>query len=141
MKKGFKILGKHMQSMFGDGMVYELNRNYTIDGYIEAGSRGYHYYESLLDCSRFCLLPYYRIFECEITGNVSNEKGNIKCTNGIKLVREISQDEIKQYILDNLDEFMSSKNFLDRRTVAVYKINLDILKNDPDDYVRYIANR
>ena len=135
MKKGFKVLGQNMEAIKGNGMIYELYKEYTFNEEIECGKRGYHYFESLRDCMLLYNLKESRVFECEVLGESKNSY-SILCTNRIRLTRELSQDEIRKYIEDNLDELINDIKYDVRQEVARYGYGLDRLINDKNWRVR-----
>ena len=136
MKKGIKALGMNMEAINGNGMVYELNKEYTHDGDVICKCSGYHYFESIRDVICMYHLNQSRLFECELNGDKFDHNGIIHCTNKIKLIREISKEEITKYIEDNLDELVNDEYEDVRLNVAIQGYGLDILVNDKDWYVR-----
>ena len=136
MKKAIKALGMNMGASRGNNMVYELNKEYTHDGDVKYRQSGYHYFNSIRDVMYMYCLNRSRIFECELNGDKFDHDGIVHCTNKIKLVREISKEEIKKYIEDNLDELVNDKDYNIRCEVARQRYGLDILVNDKDIDVR-----
>ena len=136
MVKAIKALGMNMEAINGNGMVYELNTEYVLDGDVECGNRGYHYFDSIRDVMYMYNLDESRLFECELNGNELDHDGIVHCTNKIKLVREISKEEINKYIEDNLEELVNDIDEDVRLGVARHGYGLDILVNDKDWYVR-----
>ena len=71
---------------------YEVGKTYTIEGDIECCERGFHFCKELIDC-----FYYYRfgsrICEVEALGDLDT-KYNKSCTSKIKIVRELSFEEI-----------------------------------------------
>ena len=99
--KGYKMLNWDMTSNYGN-MKYEIGRTYKLDGEIIPCKNGYHFCKELTNC-----LLYYpntnndkRFFEIETGDNVI-EHENKYVTNEITLVRELSLDEVLQYIREN----------------------------------------
>ena len=137
MKKGIKALGMNMEDINGNDTVYEMNKKYTCSGDVKCKQSGYHYFESIRDVMYLYNLDKSRLFECEINGDVFDHDGIIHCTNKIKLIREISKEEIKKYIEDNLEELVNDEEWSVRIEVAKHGYGLDILINDEDWSVRY----
>ena len=136
MKKGIKALGMNMGAIKGNGMTYEMNKEYTHDGDVKCKRNGYHYFDSIRDVMYLYNLNKSRIFECELNGDVFDHDGIVHCTNKIKLIREISKEEITKYIEDNLEKLINDERWCVRREVARHGYGLDILINDEDWRVR-----
>ena len=118
------------------GMVYELNKEYTYDGDVECGKLGYHYFDSIRDVMVLYNLNESRLFECELNGDRFDHDDIVHCTNKIKLVREITKEEILKYIEDNIEELVNDEDWFVRLEVAKQGYGLDKLVNDEDWYVR-----
>ena len=136
MIKGIKALGMNMEASKGDGMVYELNKEYTYDSDVKCKRSGYHYFESIRDVMVLYNLNDSRLFECELNGEVFDHDDIVHCTNKIKLIREISKEKINKYIEDNLDILINDKNWNVRLEVTRQGYGLDKLVNDKDCDVR-----
>ena len=136
MIKGIKALGMNMEAIKGNGMVYEMNKEYTYDGDVKCKQSGYHYFESIRDVMTLYNIDETRLFECELNGDKFDHNGIIHCTNKIKLVREITQEEIKKYIEDNLEELINDEHWGVRLEVARQRYGLEKLVNDKDCDVR-----
>ena len=136
MIKGIKALGMDMEAIKGNGMVYELNKEYTYDGDVECGKLGYHYFDSIRDVMILYNLNESRLFECELNGDKFDHDDMVHCTNKIKLIREISKEEITKYIEDNLDELVNDEYEDVRLNVTIQGYGLDKLINDKDWFVR-----
>ena len=136
MIKGIKALGMDMEAGKGNGMIYELNKEYTHDGGVECRQSGYHYFDSIRDVMVLYNLNESRLFECELNGDRFDHDDIVHCTNKIKLVREISKEEIKKYIEDNLNKLVNDKNWFVRLELARQGYGLDKLVNDEDESVR-----
>ena len=135
MIKGIKVLGKNMEAVFGDGMIYELDYEYHFDGEIKCCGSGYHYFMSIVDAMGSYKLKNCRIFECDIIGK-TDHYGYYNCTDSIKLTREITQKEILKYIEDNVDILVKHWYYHVRLNVAMYGLKLDVLVNDIERDVR-----
>ena len=136
MKKGIKALGMDMEAIKGNYMVYEMDKEYVHDGDVICRRSGYHYFDSIRDVMTLYNLNKSKLFECELNGDEFDHDGIVHCTNKIKLVREISKEEIKKYIEDNLDNLVNDEHWVIRREVAKQGYGLDILVNDKDIDVR-----
>ena len=130
MIKGIKALGMNMNAVNGNGMVYELNKEYIHDGELKCRQSGYHYFDSIRDVIHMYYLDKSRLFECELNGDNFDHDGIVHCTNKIKLIREISKEEIKKYIEDNLDVLVNDEDLYVREEVAKHGYSLNILIND-----------
>ena len=102
--KGYKMLNSDMTSSYG-GITYELGNTYKIQEQIIPCFRGYHFCKELTRC-----LSYYpnmkcdkRFFEIE-TGDNIVKRGDKYVTDEITLVRELSLDEVFEYIRNNKDK-------------------------------------
>ena len=117
--RGYKALNEDMKAIHGDDIQYELNKEYTLDSELRICRNGYHFCKELINVYKYYSYNS-RVFEIDtLDGDIESDRGNIKyCSNRIKLVREISKEEINKYI----------------------EYNLDILINDPDPNVRIIAS-
>ena len=136
MKKGIKALGMNMEATKGDGMVYELNKEYIHDGDVKCKRSGYHYFNSIRDVMYMYNLNKSRLFECELNGDKFDHDDIVHCTNKIKLVREISKEEITKYIEHNLEELINDERWGVRLEVARQRYGLDKLINDEHWFVR-----
>ena len=99
--KGYKMLNGDMTSDYGN-MTYELGKTYKLDGNIIPCENGYHFCEELITC-----IQYYhnndndkRFFEIESGDNVI-EKEDKYVTDEIALIRELTIDEVFDYIREN----------------------------------------
>ena len=99
--KGYKMLNADMTAMYGS-MTYEIGKTYELKEEIIPCKQGFHFCEELTDC-----LYYYpnknndkRFFEIETGDNVI-EKADKCVTDEITLIRELSLEEILQYIREN----------------------------------------
>ena len=136
MIKGIKVLGMNMEAIKGNGMIYEMNKEYTHDGDVKCRHSGYHYFDSIRDVIYMYYFDETRVFECELNGDEFDHDGIVHCTNKIKLVREISKEEIKKYIEDTIDKLVNDEDEDVRYEVAKQGYCLDKLINDEDWRVR-----
>ena len=135
MMKGFKALGKTMEALFGDGMVYVMGKEYTMDkNNIIPGERGYHFFDNLRDIFYLFSCKEYSIYEIEANDYIekidSYSYDGKYVTNNIKVVRKLSKEEIDKYIKDNLDILVNDIISDVRRAVSKQGYGLDKLVND-----------
>ena len=138
--RGYKALNEDMSTLYGD-MTYELNKEYEIEGKLIMCENGYHFCKELIN-----VFTYYpsnsRVFEIDTLDGEIIKKGNKYCSRKIKLIREVSKEEINKYIEDNLDILINDPNPNVRAAVAEKGYGLDKLINDKSWYVRkIIANQ
>ena len=135
--KGYKALGKNMNTIYGKKIIYKLNKEYEIDKRFKISicENGYHFCTELIN-----VFTYYpsdsRVFEIDTLDGEIIKKGDKYCSSKIKLIREVSEDEINKYIEYNLDKFSNSENYLFRSKVAKQGYCLDKLFYDKTPYVR-----
>ena len=132
--KGYKALRKNMTTKYGN-MIYELNKEYNLEGDIVPCRNGYHFCKRLIDVSVYYNTEESRVFEIESCGEVI-DLDNKSVTNNIKLIREISLKEYKEHIEKNLEELVNDEDYEVRREVARQEQGLDKLINDEDFVVR-----
>ena len=130
MIKGIKALGMNMEAIKGNYMMYELNKEYVHDCEVKCKHSGYHYFDSIRDVMTLYNLNETRLFECELNGDEFDHDDIVHCTNKIKLIREISKEEINKYIEDNIDKLVNDKDCDVRYEVAKQGYGLDKLVND-----------
>ena len=158
IKRGYKRLSLDMTSRYGN-MQYELNMPYYLNGELEICNNGYHLCKNMLDTTRFYNNEDSRLFEVEYNADNCIEDSYKLCSDYIKIVREISQEEYRNYIKENienndilleyweirceaarqgfcLDILINDKNWLVRREVAKQGYELDKLINDKESDVR-----
>ena len=134
--RGYKALNKDMSTLYRN-MIYELNKEYEIERKLIMCENGYHFCKELINVFNYYPLDS-RVFEIDtLDGEIKKDNEFDKyCTNKIKLVREISEDEINKYIEDNLDILINDENPYVRAAVAKQGYGLDKLINDEYEYVR-----
>ena len=114
--RGYKALNEDMSSKYGD-MTYELNKEYETERKLIMCENGYHFCNEL-----FNVYYYYpsdsRVFEIDTLDGEIIKKGNKYCSRKIKLIREVSKEEINKYIEDNLDILINDPNPNVRAAVA-----------------------
>lgn len=108
--KGFKMTNNDMTCK---GFQYEIGKEYHIEGEITPCKNGFHFCKELINCLRYYnnINGDKRFFEVEAWGKVIDKED--KCvTNNIKFIREISIDEVFEYIRkfkDNVNWYRISR--------------------------------
>ena len=137
IKRGYKRLNLDMTSKFGN-MQYELNTPYHLEGDLKICFNGYHLCKNMLDTILFYDSEDSRLFEVEYNADNCIKTENKLCSDYIKIVREISEEEyhshIKEYIENN---DITNEEWEIRCEVAKHGFCLDILINDKDWDVRW----
>ena len=137
IKKGYKRLNLDMTSKFGN-MQYELNTPYYLKGELEICNNGYHLCKNMLDTILFYDSEDSRLFEVEYNVDNCIKTKNKLCSDYIKIIREIPEEEyhshIKEYIENN---DITNEEWEIRCEVAKHGFCLDILVNDKDWDIRW----
>ena len=136
IKRGYKRLNLDMTTKYGD-MQYKLNTPYYLEGELEICFNGYHLSKNMLDTIYFYDSEDSRLFEVEYNANNCIEEKHKLCSDYIKIIREISQEEYHSYI----KEYVENNDIINesccvRYEVARHGYGLDILINDKDCFVR-----
>ena len=124
--KGYKMLNADMTAMYGS-MTYEVGKTYELKEEIIPCKQGFHFCEELTDC-----LYHYpnldnskRFFEIETGDNVIEKKD--KCvTDEITLIRELSLEEVFEYIREN-------KNKVNWKAIQYQKLPEDFIREFQDE--------
>ena len=139
--KGYKALGQDMRASLGNGMQFELGRIYTVNGEVIPCENGFHFCKKIEELNCYYNIASSRIFEVEADG-VIRQHGNKYVAERIKLVRELSKEDVGQYFEQNLQFFVYDEDWCVREAVAKQEYGLDILINDKNWYVRQaVANQ
>ena len=131
--KGYKALNMDMSSAYGD-MSYEIGKKYTIIGKLQMCKNGFHFCEELEDIENHYTITESRIFEIEAEGKIIDEYDK-SCAESITLIRELSNEEIRQYFVDNQERILE-KYYLCRKALADQGLCLDKLVYDGNPHVR-----
>ena len=136
IKKGYKRLNMDMTSKYGD-MQYELNMPYYLKGELKICNNGYHLCKNILDTIRFYDSENSKLFEVEYNADNCIEAKYKLCSDYIKIIREISQEEYHDYI----KEYIKNNDIINKHWSVKYEVAkqgfcLDILINDEDWAVR-----
>lgn len=134
--KEYKIYNKDMNVVYGGTMQFELGKTYFVDGEIAPYKNGFHFCDKI---EKLCIchqIVYKRIFEVEAEGDIVtyNESYVAKT---IKLIRELTKQEISGYFRENWEKLCESENANIRIAVAEQGYGLDKLINDEVWAVRY----
>ena len=141
IKKGYKRLNMNMTSKYGN-MQYELNTPYYLKGKLKICKNGYHLCKNMLDTVNFYDSEYSRLFEVEYNADNCIEEKNKICSDYIKIIREISQEEYRDYIKEYIENNdITNKHWEVKYEIARQGFGLDILINDENWCVRYEVAR
>ena len=136
IKKGYKRLNMNITSAYGN-MQYELNTPYHLEGELKICNNGYHLCKDMLDTVIFYDSEDSRLFEVEYNADNCIQEENKLCSNYIKIIREISQEEFHSYIKEYIENNdITNKSWIIRCEVARQGFGLDKLINDKDWRVR-----
>ena len=140
---GYKALDANMHAVNGNNMQYELNKEYIMSDNICPCSRGYHYCKDIINAIYYYSdIDNIRIFEIDTLDGTIDVGGDLYCSDKIKLIRELSKEELTKYFENNLDKFISDSDWHVRAAVASQGYGLDTLINDKNYYVRAaVANQ
>lgn len=135
--KGYKALLHDMHAV-RNNILYELGKEYTTKEKVKPHYRGFHFCRNLEDLDSLYDLTKYRIFEVEAGGRVIHEKDcfeeEISVAKTIKLVKELSQDEIRQYLIKNKDRIINKP--YGKVTLVKYDLFIDELLNSKSPTVK-----
>lgn len=80
---------------------YKVGETYELNGELKICKNGFHYCKRIVDIGGYYVLNKSRVCEVEILSNeVADNKGKF-ATNKIRIVRELSREEINKYFEDN----------------------------------------
>ena len=148
--KGYKMLKADMTTMYGS-MTYEVGKTYKLEGKIIPCKQGFHFCEELTDCLHFYdnINNDKRFFEIETGDNIV--KCNDKCvTDKIILIRELSLDEVLQYIRENKNKVKwdviskcqkLSENLIREFSDRVDWVSISIYQKLSEDFIREFKDR
>jgi hypothetical protein len=89
--KGYKGFDKNLQCR---GKQYEVGETYEMSALPSVCNRGFHFCEKIFDVHGYYKLGDSRICEIEAFGEIDKE-GDKSATNKIKIIRELSREEIR----------------------------------------------
>ena len=133
--KGYKALPHEMRAVHGNNMQYELGKDYSINGEVIPCRNGFHFCEKIEELNCYYDITDSRIFEVEADGIIRQHE-NKYVAEKIKLVRELSKEEIKKYFEQNLQSLVCHNEASVRAAVAKQGYGLDVLIHDKNWYVR-----
>ena len=123
------MLKSDMTTIYGN-MTYEIGRTYKLEDEIIPCKNGYHFCEELSQC-----LPYYPNRDCNMRFfEIESGESIINCiskyvTNEITLVRELSLNEVFEYIRNNKDKvnwyYISRYQKLSEKFIREFKDKVD----------------
>ena len=95
--KGYKVFKPDWTCR---GFQYSVGKTFEEDMTPSCCNRGFHFCKELKDCfSYYCFDPLNKVAEIEALGEIDTEAtGRKHCTNKIKIVREISWEEVLKMI-------------------------------------------
>lgn len=95
--KGYKVFNHDWTCR---GFQYSVGKTFEEDVIPSCCEKGFHFCTELKDCfSYYCLDPLNKVAEIEALGEIDTEAtGKKHCTNKIKIVREISWEEVLKMI-------------------------------------------
>ncbi len=138
--KGYKALDQEMRAILGNEMQYELGKTYTVYGKVVPCENGFHFCEKIEELNCYYNIEDSRIFEVEADGIIIKSEDKYVAEK-IKLVRELSKEEISKYFEQNLQLLVCHDKAYIRYTVARQGYGLNILVHDEDRDVRYAVAR
>ena len=95
MIRGYKVTDKDMKCR---GFQYQLNKWFHTKGDIYICGNGFHWCKQTNDCfDYYSFDPKNRVFEIEVKGKTI-EDGNKSCSRSIRLIRELSWQEVLELI-------------------------------------------
>lgn len=133
--KGYKALSMDMRAIHGNDMQYEMGRLYSIEGDVIPCENGFHFCQVIEEINGYYDIADSRIFEVEAYGEI------VECdckyaAEKIKLVRELTTEEISDYFKQNQEKFVESEDGYIRQAVADQGFCLNTLIHDECDDVR-----
>lgn len=138
--KGYKALSKDMKAVYGNGMQFDLGKEYTVTGKVLICKNGFHFCKNMeyLNCGY--RIRNSRIFEVEAHGDIRFGR-KVYVAESIRLVRELTEKEISDYFKQNQQWMLKSTDWEIRRALADQGYGLDILVYDDDFRVRTAVAR
>ncbi len=133
--KGYKALNQEMRAAHGNKMQFELGKTYSVDGEVIPCKNGFHFCEKIEYLNCWYDIVYSRIFEVESDGIIIKSEDKYVAER-IKLVRELSKEEIDKYFEQNLQSLVCHDETYVRQAVAKQGYSLEILVNDTEWPVR-----
>lgn len=133
--KGYKALDKNMRSVCGNGMQFELGKTYIAEGEVVLCENGFHFCERIEELNCYYDIDESRIFEVEAGGRIKSGDRKYAAQN-IRLIRELTEQEINGYIKENLESFVKADSNRIRSIAVRRGYGLEELVHDADWHVR-----
>ena len=133
--KGYKALDWDMRAAYGNEMQFELGKTYSVNGEVVPCKNGFHFCEKIEYLNCYYNIADNRIFEVEADGIIIKSKDKYVAEK-IKLVRELSKEEISKYFEQNLQLLICQDKAYIRQAVAEQGYGLNVLINDKNWQVR-----
>ena len=133
--KGYKALDQDMRAFHGNGMQFEIDKLYSIRGNVALCHNGFHFCKAIEYLNDYYNIKNSRIFEIEADGEIV-ERDDKYAAEKIRLVRELTKEEIWDYFNRNQGELVKSRDPYIRMAVAEQGCGLDTLLYDKDYKVR-----
>lgn len=135
METAYKCFEENMQGW--DNFQYEIGKTYELDGKREVGINWFDYYKRIVDIEKYWNLKDGRVCEIEVLGNKSTDCFGKLITDRIRIVRELSKEEINQYFEDNWEELIKIEENWIKGALIKYGFGLSVLSKDPYWFIRY----
>lgn len=132
-------MGFKREEQLTNGVKYEIGKTYEIKGELEICEYGFDYSNSIVAVGEFHDLKCDIVCEVEILGNSEVGIRGQLYTDKIKIVRELSREEITQYFKDNWEELIKGENWIVDSVIAYMGFGLDILVKNKDCFVRTLV--
>ena len=134
--RGYKALDQDMRAIRGNGMQFEMDRLYSIRGNVVPCYNGFHFCKAIEYLNVYYNVKNSRIFEIEADGEIIEYDENKYAAEKIRLVRELTKEEIWDYFSRNQGRLIKSRDSYIRMAVAEQGCGLDTLLYDEDYIVR-----
>lgn len=139
--KGYKALDQEMRAAHGNNMQYELGKDYSVNGEVIPCRNGFHFCEKIEELNCYYDIADSRIFEVVADGIIRQDE-NKYVAEKIRLVRELSKEDIKKYFEQKVQWLICHHKAYVREAIANQGYGLDVLINDEDYDVRVaVANQ
>lgn len=134
--KGYKALDEDMRAADENGMQLEIGKIYSVEGELIPYQNGFHFCDRIERLNIYYSIVKNRIFEVEADSEVDICDEMMYVARKIKLIRELSKEEILNYFKENREKFCNCKQAEIREAVAEQGLCLDILIHDENFNVR-----
>ena len=134
--KGYKAFDQDMVEIRGNGLQFELGISYSSEWDEFSYESGFHFCKDMECLCVACDIDESRIFEIEADGEIIEYDENRYAAEKIRLVRELTNEEIRDYFDQNQQRFIKSRDSYIRMAAAEQGYGLDVLLYDEDSIVR-----